>query len=299
MTWRRGVPLSEHTRYRIGGPARRFARAESREELRELLASLDGEGHIVLGGGANLLVADEGVEESVVTLRGELDRVEVEPGERFEAGAAAPLPAFVGAARRAGLTGYGILEAVPGTVGGALRMNAGSARTGIWERVLGAEAMTPEGEVERIAPEEAGAGYRHVGVPEDWVFLGARFASEAGDPERVEEEHMRLRRRKVEAQVYDVRSVGSTWKNPGPPHGSAWEVVDRVGMRGERRGEAQISPKHANFIVNHGGARADDVLRLMAETHRRAREELGVRLEPEIRLWGFSEEERRSVGDAP
>lgn len=297
MPWERDVPLAERTRYRIGGPTPRFGRLRDRDELRRALRELEGSAYRILGGGANLLVADRGVEEPVLRLGEGFDEIRVGE-EAIEAGAAARLPALAGAARRHAVEGYVFLEAVPGTVGGGLRMNAGSTDAWLWHRVIRAEAMTPEGETVELTPEEAEPAYRSVGVPASWVFLAARLRARRGDPEAIDREHVEFRERKVEAQVYDLRSVGSTWKNPGPPHGSAWQVVDRLGMRGARRGEARISETHANFIVNLGGARAEDVLGLMAETWRRAREELDLRLEPEIRLWGFTDEERASVGAA-
>ena len=297
MPWEHDVPLSERTRYRIGGPTPRFGRAEDREELRRMLGELAGGAYRLLGGGANLLVADRGVEEPVLQLGEGFEEIAV--GEdAIVAGAAVTLPALAQTARRNAIGGYVFLEAVPGTVGGGLRMNAGSTETWLWHRVIRAEAMTPEGETVELTAEDAEPAYRSVGVPKSWIFLGARLEAERGDPETIDREHAAFRERKVAAQVYDLRSVGSTWKNPGPPHGSAWEVVDRVGMRGARRGDAQISEKHANFIVNLGEAAAADVLALMAETWRRARDELGLRLEPEIRLWGFTEEELASVGAA-
>lgn len=297
MRWERDVPLSGLTRYGIGGPAARLARPGSREALRSALQALEGAPYLVLGGGANLLAADEGVPEAVLVPSGDLEFLRVSE-DALEAGAAAKLPALVGAARRHGREGWSFLEAVPGTVGGGLRMNAGSRDVWLWHRVRWVEAMTPEGEVVRLGREEAGAGYRRVGVPASWVFLGGRFEAPPGDPELVEKTHLTFREQKVEAQVYDLPSVGSTWKNPGPPWGAAWQVVERVGMRGVRRGDAQISERHANFIVNHGSARAEDVMALMAETRRRAHEELGVRLEPEIVLWGFDRERLRTVGAA-
>lgn len=297
MRWAYDEPLARWTRYRIGGPTPRFGRVADREGLLAALADLGGRPYRVLGGGANLLVADRGVEEPVLRLDGEFDYVE-RTEEGLEAGAAATLPALVGAARRHALEGYVFLEAVPGTVGGGLRMNAGSREEWIWHRVRWAEAAGPDRRVRRLTPEDVEPGYRTISLPERWIFLRARFGGTPGNPEAVEEAHLAFRRRKVDAQVYDLRSVGSIWKNPGPPHGSAWQVVDRVEMRGARRGDARVSEKHANFIVNLGEARAEDVLGLMAETHRRARETLGLELHPEIRLWGFREEELRSVGAA-
>lgn len=295
MPWERDVPMARLTRYRIGGPAPRFAEAADREELRRLLRDLDGAPHRVIGGGANLLVADRGVEEAVIRLGDGFAELRLE-ADHIVAGAAATMPALAGLARRNAVRGYVFLEAVPGTVGGGLSMNAGTTEDWLWDRVEWAEAMTPEGEVVRLTPEEAEPRYRGTGVSPDWIFVEARLTAERGDPEEIERRHEEFRARKVEAQVYDLRSVGSIWKNPGPPHGAAWEVVDRVGMRGARRGGARVSEKHANFIVNLGDARAEDVLGLMAETRRRAREELGIELEPEIQLWGFDAGERAAVG---
>lgn len=209
------------------------------------------------------------------------------------------MPALVGEARRTTCAGWSFLEAVPGSVGGGLRMNAGSVETGLWDRVERAEAMTPTGEAVWLTPAEAGPSYRHVDVPESWIFLGARFATTRGDPAVVETEHFDRRRTKVETQVYDLPSCGSIWKNPGGSWAGAWQLVDRIGMRGARRGDAQITERHANFIANLGDASARDVWWLMAETHRRVVEESGVELTPEIRLWGFTQEERAAVGARP
>ena len=178
-------------------------------------------------------------------------------------------------------------------------MNAGSVATGIWDRVLWVDAMRPDGEIVRLTPEDAVPAYRSVAVPPEWVFVAACFDARPGDRARIESSHSDRRRQKVESQVYELPSCGSTWKNPGPPWGSAWELVDRAGMRGAVRGCAQIAEKHCNFIVNLGGAAATDVLWLMQETRRRVHELEGVWLEPEICMWGFSAEELASVGGRP
>lgn len=296
--WESDVSLASLTRYRIGGAALRFARFASHIDLAAGLESLAGSPYRVLGWGANVLVSDRGVPESIVSLSGDLDFLSMS-ADAVEAGAAAGLPALVGDARREARTGWEFLEAVPGSIGGALRMNAGSAEVGIWDRVLWAEAMTATGDRVRIQPEEASPGYRSVALPEEWVFVGARFAAPPGDPDTVNAAHAERRRRKVQTQVYELPSCGSVWKNPGEPYGSAWEVVDRAGMRGAVRGGAQITERHANFIANLGGATAADVLWLMAETRRRVHDLVGFWLEPEIHLWGFEPEELSSVGAAP
>jgi UDP-N-acetylmuramate dehydrogenase len=291
------VSLATLTRYRIGGPAARFARLGTVGELADALRSLGDATFRVLGWGANVLVSDRGVADAVVSLSGEFDFLRMS-AESIEAGGAAGHPALVGEARREGRAGWDFLEAVPGSVGGGLRMNAGSAETGMWDRVLWAEAMTPAGDRIRVRPEEAAAGYRAIALPEEWVFIAAAFTAPAGELDAVNAMHAERRRRKVETQVYELPSCGSIWKNPGPPHGSAWQIVDRVGMRGAVRGGAQVTERHCNFIANLGGATAADVLWLMAETRRRVSEAEGVWLEPEIRLWGFEAEELASVGAA-
>jgi UDP-N-acetylmuramate dehydrogenase len=298
MRWGRDVRLAERVRWRIGGPARRLGSAGSETELADALRELVPAEHLTLGWGANLLVADRGVDPAVLVLEDELDWIRL--GDAWiEAGAGAGLPSLVGEARRAGRGGWSFLEAVPGSVGGGLRMNAGSAETGLWDRVIWADALTPDGDRVRVSRVEARASYRRVELPEPWVFVAARFDAVPGDLAEIEAEHRARRRVKVETQVYDLPTCGSVWKNPGPPWGSAWELVERVGMRGARVGGAVITEKHANFIANVAEATAEDVLALMRETRRRVVEQTGARLEPEIRFWGFEAEELRSVGVAP
>ncbi|MDE2719025.1 UDP-N-acetylmuramate dehydrogenase [Candidatus Palauibacter polyketidifaciens] len=297
MRWERDVPLAPLVRYRIGGPAARLARPRSMAELDTALRETSGRGCRVLGTGANLLIGDDGVAEPVLVLEGDFGAVRVE-ATAIEAGAGARLPALAQTARRNGRSGFHFLEAVPGTLGGGLRMNAGSRDEGLWDRVEWAEAVTPEGELVRVRPEEAQPAYRHVRVPADWVFVRARLDAKPAEADAVRDAHLNFRERKVRDQVYDLPSVGSTWKNPGPPHPPAWKIVDEVEMRGARVGGARIHERHANFIVNLGGARAADVIGLMAETRRRALARLRVALEPEIHLWGFDPAQLARVGAA-
>ena len=289
------VPLAELTRWKIGGPASKFARANSDDELRALLTDAAGERVWVLGLGANLLISDEGPPGPVIVLEGQFKAFQLlESTIRF--GAATPISTVVQAARRNARSGLWILEAVPGTMGGALRMNAGTAEEGIWDRVIWAEAMWPDGTTRRLTAEDVRPRYRGVDLDPEAIFIRAEVNAPAGDAARIEDEHTRRRTSKLEAQVYDAPTCGSTWKNPEPPAPSAWELVDRVGMRGERRGGAQISPKHANFIVNVEDATAQDVVDLMTETRRRVLEVTGIALEPEIQFWGFPEDVLRELG---
>ncbi|MGD2217123.1 MAG: UDP-N-acetylmuramate dehydrogenase [Gemmatimonadales bacterium] len=289
------VPLADLARWKIGGPAPAYAKASSEQELRALLAEVEGPRVLVLGHGANVLVADAGPGAPVLQLEGEFAEYEVLE-HTISFGAAAKISSVVQAARRMGRSGLWILEAVPGTMGGALRMNAGTAEQGVWGRTLWAEAMWPDGTVKRLTREDVAPRYRGIELDPQAVFLRGEVDAPPGDPERIEQEHLSRREAKLRSQVYDLPTCGSTWKNPESPGPTAWQLVDRVGMRGVRRGGAQISEKHANFIVNLGDARAQDVVELMVETRRRVLQETGIALEPEIQFWGFAEETLRELG---
>ncbi len=291
----RDVPLADLTRWKIGGAAPLFARAGSVDELRALLSELEGGVVRVLGRGANLLISDDGPGGPAVVLEGRFREFEVRE-RTIECGAAALISSVVQAARRAARSGLWILEAVPGTIGGALRMNAGTAEEGVWDRAVWAEAMWPDGKIRRVTRADVRPRYRGIDLDPEAIFLWAEISAPPADAAQVDEEHRRRREAKLEAQVYDEPTCGSTWKNPGAPAPSARHLIARVGMRGARQGGAQISAKHANFIVNTGGARANDVVELMAETRRRVIEETGIALEPEIQFWGFSDEVLGKLG---
>lgn len=294
VEWTERASLAARTRYRIGGPAARLAVIEDVPALRAALEALDGAPFRTLGHGANTLVSDDGLGEAVLVLGTGFKELTV--GEDWiEMGAALPIPSLVQAARRHGRAGWERLEAVPGTIGGALSMNAGSRAWGIWEAVEWAEAFVPgEREPVRLSAEEVEPGYRHTRLPAGTVLVRARVRAEAGDPGEVERTHLEFRARKVAEQPYDRPTCGSIWTNP-PGH-SVWQMVDAVGMRGRRVGDAQVSELHANFIVNLGEARAADVVALMRETRRRIAEEFGIELWPEVRLWGFGPELLAELG---
>ncbi len=303
----RDVPLAPRTRWRIGGPAPAFATVHSEDELRHALDELDGDRVLVLGLGANLLISDEGPGAPVISLDGDFREFEIlERTIRF--GAAAPIAGVVQAARRNDRSGLWILEAVPGMMGGALRMNAGTAEEGIWERVMWADVMYPDGRTRRVTKDDVRPSYRAIDLEPSAIFLRAEVSAPPAPPappapsatpedsDQIQEEHLRRRDEKLEAQVYDLPTCGSTWRNPAPPAPSAWELVAQVGMRGTRVGGAQVSPKHANFIVNLGDARAQDVVDLMIETRSRVLAETGISLEPEIHFWGFSDDVLSELG---
>lgn len=292
--WRSDVRLSERTRYRIGGVAARFAELGGEDEALEAYREPGAIPHRVLGHGANLLVSDEGVPHPVVVLSGDFKELRVE-ARRIEAGGGAPIPAVVQAGRREARAGLHPLEAVPGTMGGALRMNAGTREWGVWEIVEWADALFPgDPVVRRVRASDVDPGYRRTGVPEGTLFLRVRLVAEPGDADAIEEAHLSYREEKLESQPYDRPSCGSIWKNP--PGRSVWRLIDEVGMRGAREGGARVSELHTNFIVNVDDARAEDVIALMRETRRRVLEEFGIALEPEVRLWGFPDALLRELG---
>jgi len=285
VRWHSGARLAPRTRYRIGGPATFLGEVHDAAALRAAWAYLQSEPFFVLGAGANTLISDAGVDRRVIVLGREFKRVAIHE-TAIEAGAAAGIPGVTQAARRHGRKGWSFLEAVPGTIGGALAMNAGTRDTGIWDRVEWVDALVPgEPGPVRLRPADVCPGYRHIDVPEGIVFLSARLRAEPGEIAAIEDAHQSRRAEKLQAQPYDLPSCGSVWTNP--PGYSAWKLVDGVGMRGEQRGGARVSEMHANFIVNEGGATAEDVIELMLETRRRVRDAYGVELVPEIRLWGF------------
>jgi UDP-N-acetylenolpyruvoylglucosamine reductase len=286
----RDYPLARLTTIRTGGPAEYFARAETQERLEGLLkwaeeTALDVG---VVGSGSNLLVADAGVRGLVVKLDGELARIEHEH-ERLTCGGGARLPQASARAASLGLAGLEFGVNIPGTVGGAVRMNA-NAYGGELGRVLEwVDVSTPAG-TSRRRPEELGFAYRRSNLGPREVVARTRFALERSDPATVKALLADMRARRHEAQPSGIKTFGSTFKNPDDPRAegrSAGQLLEAAGCRGLQVGSARFSPKHANFVENVGGeASTEDVLDLIAEGRRRVRERFGVELEPEVQLLG-------------
>jgi UDP-N-acetylenolpyruvoylglucosamine reductase len=279
------VPLSRFTTLGTGGPARYFARPESLTELEELLRWA-GEQDLdvaVVGLGSNLLVADDGVGGLVVKLAGELASVSVD-GDGLEAGGGAPLAVCLHRARSAGLGGIEFACAIPGTVGGAVRMNAG-AYGGDVAGVLESALVVDADGSRRLTPAELGLSYRRSHVQRGQVVAGARFRLQHRDPAEIKSTVAEMQALRKAAQPTNKRTFGSVFKNPAHEL-SAGRMLDACDLRGHRIGGAQISPRHANFIENADGARSLDALGLMAEARRRALEQFGIELEHEVVLLG-------------
>jgi UDP-N-acetylenolpyruvoylglucosamine reductase len=285
----RDYPLARLTTVRTGGAGDYFARPDSLERLNELLAWADGERIAVgvVGSGSNLLIADAGFRGLVMKLDGSLATIEQE-GDHLLCGGGARLPQAAARAARAGLSGLEFGVNIPGTVGGAVKMNA-NAYGGDLSRVLEwVEIATPEGSGRRV-PDELGFSYRRSNLGPLEVVARASFGLAPADPDSVKATLADMRKARKAAQPSGIKTFGSTFKNPDDPRAegrSAGILLDEAGCRGMTVGGARFSEKHANFVENTGEATTADVIALMAEGKRRVRERFGVELEPEVQFLG-------------
>ena len=278
-------PLSRLTTVGVGGPARWFIEPRTSQELEEALGwARDRELELaVVGLGSNLLAADDGFDGVVLRLAGELAEVRRD-GRRIVCGGGAALAVVVRRSRDWGLAGVEFGCAIPGTVGGAVRMNAGAYgrdMAAVLERAL----IVSAGGRRTGDPQALELRYRHSNVGPGEVVAEAVLTLARSTPVDVADTVRDLQRRRRAAQPSKVRTFGSVWKNPEPER-TAGRLLDECGLRGYRIGGARISPVHANFIENMGNASAADVIALMTEARRRAREQFGVQLEHEVRMLG-------------
>jgi len=283
------VPLAPLTTFRLGGPARLFLRAESIGDLAALGAALEASGLplLIIGRGSNMLVADAGWPGVVLHLGQHFRRIEVD-GNQLEAGAATPLPSLAARSAAAGLGGLAFAVAIPGSVGGGIRMNAGAHGSELGDLLLWAEVVSladgAGAAPRRQKPGDLGLSYRRSGLPPDAVVTAARFGLQPAAEADVRTEIDEARRWRRDNQPVNQPNCGSVFANPEQV--AAGRVVELLGLKGERRGGARISEIHANFIVAADGARSADVLALIRHAMRRARDELGVTLRTEVQLVG-------------
>lgn len=282
-------PLARLTTVRTGGAADWFARPAGEAELTELLRWAAGEGLAIglVGSGSNLLVADAGFRGLALKLDGELAAIERD-GEALLCGGGARLPSAAAKAAGWGLSGLEFGINIPGTAGGAVRMNA-NAYGGQLAEVLEWVDVTTAAGTERRAPGQLGFSYRRSNLKPGEVVARARFRLAPGDPEGVRATLAEMRSRRRQAQPAGIRTFGSTFKNPEDERAggrSAGQLLDAAGCRGLRRGGARFSEKHANFVENDRDATTADVLELMAAGRRQVHERFGVELEPEVQVLG-------------
>jgi UDP-N-acetylmuramate dehydrogenase len=280
------APMAPLSWFRTGGPAQVLFAPADEEDLAYFLTNLDAELPVfVVGLGSNLLVRDGGMPGVVIRLGKGFADVAVGRELEIRAGAGAPDVKVARAAAEAGIAGLSFLRGIPGTIGGALRMNGGAYGGETKDVLVEARGVRRSGE--RVAYDNVGMGftYRHAGVPEDVIFTQARFKGTPGDSKAILAEMNAITEARSSTQPVNTRTGGSTFKNP--PGKKAWELVDAAGCRGLRRGDAQVSEMHCNFLINHGSATAADIEGLGEEVRRRVREVSGIELEWEIKRVGL------------
>ena len=282
--YRENAPLSGVTWFRVGGPAEVMFRPADRADLLDFLQSKPDDVPVtVIGVGSNLLVRDGGVPGVVLRLGRGFAEITAED-EDILCGAAALDLNVATAAKLAGIGGLEFLCGVPGTIGGALRMNAGAYGRETRDVLIEAEACDPQGAVHHLTNADLGFAYRRSAVPEDWIFLGARLRGRADDPEEIARRMAKIQDARSESQPIRTRTGGSTFKNP--PGRKAWELIERAGCRGLRRGGAMVSEQHCNFLINTGTATAANLEDLGEDVRARVLDICGVALEWEIRRIG-------------
>ncbi len=282
--YRQNAPLSSVTWFRVGGPAEVTFRPADRDDLAEFLARKPDDVPVtVIGVGSNLLVRDGGVRGVVVRLGRAFTEIAAD-GHDLVCGAAALDLNAAKVAQAARIGGLEFLCGVPGTIGGALRMNAGAYGKELESVLVEAEAVDPAGRVHRLSREDFGFAYRQAAVPQDWIFLGARLRGRPETSEAIARRMAEIQEARAGSQPIRSRTGGSTFKNP--PGEKAWQLIDRAGCRGLRHGGAMVSEQHCNFLINTGTATAADLEELGEQVRARVRETCGVELEWEIRRIG-------------
>lgn len=278
-------PLADLTWFRVGGPAEVLFTPADEEDLARLLATLDPDVPVtVIGLGSNLIVRDGGVPGVVVRLGGKAFGSIAIDGDALTVGTAVPDMRLAKAAAEAGLDGLAFYRGIPGSIGGALRMNAGAHGGETTDVLVEARGIDRGGALRTFSHADMGFSYRHSDAPEDVIFTRAVFRGRTGDRGAIEAEMERVTAAREAAQPIRERTGGSTFANPDG--GKAWQLIDAAGCRGLRRGGAQVSEMHCNFLINTGDATAADIEGLGEEVRRRVRDTSGVELRWEIRRIG-------------
>ncbi len=280
------VLLAPLVGYRVGGPADALVVPRNRQQLQQVVRFCKEHNvpYFILGEGANLLVADEGIPGVVIRLHqccNELYREDT----RVYVGTGRLVSELVLFCEQEGLAGLEFMSGIPGTVGGALRMNAGAFVGEIGDRVVTVEAMDASGNMVTISAEQAGFGYRRADGLTNYILLGTWLQLHNGDSARLREAREQYLARRAQKQPLEYPSCGSVFKRP--PGDYAGRLIEAAGCKGLRVGNAQVSPKHANFIVNLGGATARDIVTLIQKVQQTVFNQFGVWLEPEVKLVGF------------
>ena len=282
------VKLREYTTIGIGGAADRLVFPRSAAQVREVVVAEGRSGRPVqvLGAGSNLLVADSGVSATVLCTKKHLSKVVFLSDGSVVAEAGVMLPRLAVLCALSGLSGKEPLSGIPGTVGGALSMNAGAYGQSIGELAEWVEVVDAEGEIHRVEARAIRFGYRETKFPVQGIVVRAGFRFGPGTRETVFERMRQINEKRRASQPWGERTFGSSFRNPPGGAGSARELLERAGMKGEREGDACFSEKHANFLLNRGRATAADVRRLLSRGQSAVRVSCGVLLLPEVKMWG-------------
>jgi UDP-N-acetylmuramate dehydrogenase len=276
--------LAELAWFRVGGRAQVFYLPENENDLAYFLQNLARDIPVtVVGAGSNLIVRDGGVPGVVVRLGRGFNEIKIEENFRVNAGAALLDAAVARAAQAAGIAGLAFLSGIPGTIGGALRMNGGAYGGETQDVLVEARGLDRQGTMRSFSNGEMGFSYRHCGVPDEFIFTAAVFQGRAGNPEEIAAEMASIKTKREKTQPRN-RTGGSTFKNPEGL--SAWKLVDEAGCRGLTIGAAQVSTLHSNFLINLGGATAADIETLGETVREKVKAHSGIELEWEIKRIG-------------
>ena len=277
-------PLGEFTWFRVGGPAQAFFMPDDENDLAYFLRNLPTEIPVtVIGAGSNLIVRDGGVTGAVIRLGRGFNEVKVEEEHRITVGTAMLDVMVARAAQPAGVAGLAFLSGIPGTIGGALRMNGGAYGGETKDVLIESHGVDRQGNLRKFTNGDMGFSYRHCSVPDDVIFTTAVLQGRAGQPDDIAAEMATIKKKRESSQPRN-RTGGSTFKNP-PGH-SAWKLVDDAGCRGLTVGGAQVSELHSNFLINLGGATAADIENLGETVRERVKAHSGVEMEWEIKRVG-------------
>lgn len=283
---KKNEPMKNHTTFRVGGPADYFAMPTEEEEITEVIRLCKKEGvpYYVLGNGSNLLVGDKGYRGVVIQVFRQMNLINIE-GNVLTAQAGASLAMIAAEALNAGLTGFEFAAGIPGTLGGAVVMNAGAYGGEMKDILLNARVLTEDGEILTLTNEELKFGYRRSIIAEkEYIVLEAALGLRPGNKDEIRERMNELRDRRVSKQPLEYPSAGSTFKRPEGYF--AGKLIQDAGLKGFAVGGAQVSEKHSGFVINTGDASAADVRELIRQVRERVKEDSGIELEPEVKQIG-------------
>ena len=280
-------PMSRHTSYGIGGPAGAYITPRDQDDLRRILHFADEQNIPVffIGSGSNLLVADEGINGIVITLIKSFNKLEIK-GCHIYAETGVMLGHMVKHCIKQKLTGLETMVGVPGTLGGALMMNAGAFGSEISNCLKNVDVMTLTGEIKQYSVKDIDFHYRHSSFKKDEIIMSANFVLKKATKQEIMNKRAKASAGRKETQPLRFRSAGSLFKNPKKDVAAGY-LIDKAGLKGTHRGDAEISKKHANFFVNHGKANAEDIVFLIRLARKTVEKKFGINLELEVKTLGF------------